>query len=264
MIPVQFQSGQLPVEIYPTEAEAARAAAERASAVLRTAVERHGTARVILATGNSQLAFARALCEQPVPWEAVTIFHMDEYVGIDADHPASFRRWIRTNLVERVGATRVEYLNGDAPSVETECRRYESRLREAPIDLTCMGIGENGHLAFNEPGQANLTDLRWVRVVALTRESILQQVREGHFLDADAVPGTAISVTVPGLVSAAAIQVVVPESRKAPAVRAALTGEISADVPASVLRQQPHARLFLDHASASLLDHRHHMEPSAD
>lgn len=248
-----FTAGQLPVEVYASEREMGVAAAERAADTIRAAVEARGHARVVVATGNSQFAFVEALREQDIPWDHVTAFHMDEYVGIDADHPAAFRRWIRERIEEPFSPAAVHYIEGDAPDAEAEAARYEALLRETPLDLVCMGIGENGHLAFNEPYEADFDDERWARIITLTDESVQQQVGEGHFPDAASTPRTAISLTIPALLSAASVQVCVPERRKAAAVAAALSQEISNACPATRLREAPHATLFLEPESAELL-----------
>jgi glucosamine-6-phosphate deaminase len=245
------RAGSLPVAIHTTTAEMAAAAAQHTAQVLRQAVEQRGSARVIMATGNSQLAFVAALPGQDIPWNKITVFHMDEYIGVDDRHPASFRKWIRERIAEPFTPARVEYIDGTAEDVEAECARYETLLREAPIDLTCMGIGENGHLAFNEPGEADFDDPRWVRVVRLTQRSIEQQIGEGHFADRSSVPATAISLTIPALLASESVQVVTPEARKAQAVRSTLTLEPTTDWPSTILRRNSHARLFLDAESAA-------------
>lgn len=248
-----FTAGELPVEVYATEREMGIAAAERAGASIRDAVARHSQARVVIATGNSQFAFVEALRDQDVPWSQVTVFHMDEYVGIDADHSAAFRRWIRERIEEPFRPAAVHYIEGDAPDAQAEADRYEALLREAPLDLVCMGIGENGHLAFNEPYEADFDDERWARIITLTDESVKQQVGEGHFPDEASTPRTAISLTIPALLSAASVQVCAPESRKAAAVVATVTQDISPAVPSTKLREAPHATLFLEPSSAGLL-----------
>ncbi len=247
----ELRAGQLPVKIFSTTTEMAAAAAQHTAEVLRRAVAERGSGRVIIATGNSQIAFVDALAALDVPWERVTAFHMDEYVGIGDDHPASFQRWIRERIGDRLHPARVEYIDGSAVDVDAECDRYEALLRAEPIDLTCMGIGENGHLAFNEPGVADFHDQRWVRTIRLTPQSIAQQVGEGHFPDADAVPRTAISLTIPALLASGAVQVVTPERRKATAVRHTLSAEVSTDWPSTVLRTVSNAVLFLDADSAA-------------
>lgn len=246
--------GELQVGVFPsTEAMAAAAAANTAE-ILRRAVAARGQARAIVATGNSQLAFVSALADHDIPWSAVTIFHMDEYIGIPRDHPASFRRWISERIAEPFSPAAVEYIDGEAVDVEAECRRYETLLRQAPIDLTCMGIGENGHLAFNEPGQADFDDPNWVNVITLSPESVAQQVGEGHFPSPAEVPGTAISLSVPALLAAGDVQVVAPERRKAIAVRNTLVKDIDPAFPSTVLRRARGAVLFLDPESASESD----------
>lgn len=243
---------RLAVEVHPDEAAMGTAAAERAAAVINSALAERGAARVVIATGNSQYAFTDALVGQDIDWSRVTVFHMDEYVGIDADHPASFQRWIKERIEDKLNPATVEYIRGQGDAA-AEADRYEALLREAPLDLVCMGIGENGHLAFNEPHQADFDDERWVRIITLTDESRRQQVGEGHFPDFDSVPATAISLTIPALLAATAVQICAPESRKADAVRATLTEPISNACPATILRQTPHATLFLEPASAAHL-----------
>jgi glucosamine-6-phosphate deaminase len=250
----QFQAEEMKVSVFGSTDELGRAAAEHTAAVLREAVSEKGAARTVLATGNSQLPFVEALKEHTeIPWEKVTIFHMDEYAGMSADHPASFRKWIRERLEERFHPKEVHYIEGDAEDPESECRRYEALLKEAPIDLVCMGIGENGHIAFNDPPVADFDDPVWVKVVELDEACRKQQVGEGHFRSFDEVPTHAITLTVPALLAPASVQVVVPEHRKAEAVRRTLNDPISTDCPATILRTQSHARLFLDAESASLL-----------
>lgn len=248
-----FTAGELPVEIHTDEASMGAAAAARAARIMRDAVERTGSARVIIATGNSQYAFTDALAAEQVPWDAITVFHMDEYVGIDNQHPASFQRWIRERIADRMHPGNVEYISGEGDP-ELEAARYEQTLRVAPLDLVCMGIGENGHLAFNEPNIADFNDERWARVIELTPESMNQQVGEGHFPDLASVPTHAISLTIPALLSASYVQVCAPEARKAAAVRATLSDPISVACPATILRESPQATLFLEPGSASLLE----------
>jgi glucosamine-6-phosphate deaminase len=248
-----FTADSLRVEVFADEQEMGRAAARGAAEALRAAVADGGHARVVMATGNSQFAFQDALLDEDVPWSQVTVFHMDEYVGIGADHPASFQRWIKERVEDRLHPARVEYISGGGDP-EAEAARYEALLREAPLDLVCMGIGENGHLAFNEPGATDFDDERWARVIELTQESQDQQVGEGHFPDRASVPTQAISLTVPALLSASRVQVCVPERRKAAAVRATILDPVSPACPSTALRGAAHATLFLDAESASQLD----------
>lgn len=245
---------QLEAEIYPDMAALGGAAAERAAALLRGVVAERGQANVILATGNSQLTFYAALRAMPgIDWGRIRLFHMDEYVGMRADHPASFRRYLREKIVDAVRPAAFWGVEGDAPDPEQECRRYEALLRAYPADLCCLGIGENGHLAFNDPPFADFADPAWVRVVQLDEASRRQQVGEGHFASLAEVPTHAITLTIPALLAARHMLAIVPEKRKAPAVKAALLGPVSTACPASILRTAAHARLYLDAESFSLV-----------
>lgn len=232
----------------------AAAAALEAADILGRAVEQRGEARAMFATGNSQLAMVAALAATPgVPWEQVVLFHMDEYVGVGPDHPAGFRHWIRTRLSDQVHPGAAHYLDGLAEPA-SECARYSELLGRARLDLCCLGIGVNGHLAFNDPPVADFDDPASVKVVALDDTCRRQQVDEGHFPSLEDVPPTAMTVTVPALLGARQVLAVVPERRKAQAVRAALQGPVTTACPASVLRTAGHVRLHLDRDSAALLD----------
>jgi len=245
---------RLEVVVHDDGATLGRAAADEAAAILAAAVEARGEVNAMFATGNSQLAFVAALVggTDGVPWGVTTLFHMDEYVGLGPDHPAGFRRWIRERIGARVGARAVHYVDGlaDPP---TECARYAVLLRAHPLDLCVLGIGENGHLAFNDPPVADFDDPLDVKVVELDLACRRQQVGEGHFRDVDAVPTHAITVTVPALLRARRVIAVVPEERKAVPVRDALLGPVSTACPASVLRTTGNVTLHLDRGSASLL-----------
>jgi glucosamine-6-phosphate deaminase len=233
----------------------ARAAASDAAIVLRDALDRYGEATVMFATGNSQLDFLNELMtHHAVDWSRVTGFHMDEYLGIAADHRASFRRYMRENVASRVRFRAFHFIAGDAPDPEAECRRYAALMKHRPLDLCCLGIGENGHLAFNDP-PADFEDPVDVKVVTLDQACRLQQVGEGHFAGLNEVPHRAITVTIPALLRASRVIAVVPEARKAFVVAAALEGDITADCPASILQKQGHVAVYLDPDSARLLEH---------
>ena len=208
----------------------------------------------MFATGNSQLAFIHELVSatDDVPWGDVVVFHMDEYVGMGPEHPASFQRWIRRRIVEPARPRSAYYLDGLADP-DTECRRYAGLLRQFPLDLCCLGIGENGHLAFNDPPVADFEDPEDVKVVVLDEGCRRQQVNEGHFAGYDDVPERAMTVTIPALLRARRVLAVVPEGRKAEPVRAALEGPVTTSCPASALRRTPQATVFLDRDSARLL-----------
>jgi glucosamine-6-phosphate deaminase len=233
----------------------ARDAAVDAAEALRAALAARGEANVMLATGNSQLAFLVELVKMAdIAWERVRAFHMDEYVGLPATHSASFQRYMRERVAARLPVLEFNYLQGDAPDPEAEAARYEALLRAHPLDLCCAGIGENGHLAFNDPPVADFEDAHDVKIVELEPESRNQQVGEGHFATVADVPTHAITVTIAALLRARRLLVIVPEARKAKAVRTALYGPISTACPASILRRQGHATLYLDPESSALLD----------
>lgn len=242
----------LPVEVYPDNISLGAAAAEAAAHILAAAITRQGHANLIVATGNSQLTFYAALrARRDVNWQQVTVFHMDEYVGMAPDHPASFRRYLHEHFVDATHPAAFHGVAGDAPAPQHECQRYAALLRLHPADLCCLGIGENGHLAFNDPPYALFDDSEWVKIVKLSEASRHQQVGEGHFVSLADVPTHAITLTIPALLAAQQILAIVPEQRKAPAVQAALAGPITAQCPASILRTVTNARLYLDADSFS-------------
>ncbi len=249
---LEFES--LTVKVFDDVASLARTAAHDAAGELRGAIEQRGEANVMLATGNSQLAFLSELVQLPeIAWDHVRVFHMDEYVGIAPAHSASFQRYMRERVASLLPLKEFHYLQGDTSDADGEARRYESLLREHPLDVCCCGVGENGHLAFNDPPVADFADARDVKVVALEDASRRQQVGEGHFAAIDDVPTHAITVTIPALLAARRVLAIVPEARKARAVRDALYGPISTACPASTLRRQPHATLYLDDESSAAL-----------
>ena len=246
----------LVVQVAPDGRRLADTAANDAAGVIGAAVASRRKANVMLATGNSQLELLAALTGRPdVEWGRVRIFHMDEYVGLRPDHPAGFALYIRDRVVSRVEPMDAFYIRStDLAGAPAECERYAGLLRRYPLDLCVMGIGENGHLAFNDPGVADFGDPAVVKVVALDDACRRQQVGEGHFPTVDDVPTHAITVTIPGLLSAGRVIVVCPEARKAAAVGRALTGPIDETCPASILRRQGHARLYLDPESGKALN----------
>jgi glucosamine-6-phosphate deaminase len=249
-----FTVDALQVKVYATPDDLALAAAMEARQALREALAARGTAAAILASATSQIKFLDCLAAgNGVDWAKITLFHLDEYLGLAADHPASFRRFLRQHAAEKLRPRYFHYLEGDALQPLEECERYGRLLKAQPIDLCCLGIGENGHVAFNDPSVADFTDPRVVKIVKLDLKCRMQQVGEGLFPHLPAVPQYALTLTIPELCSAKRMLCVVPEKRKAQAVKDALHGPIQTHCPASVLRKQPHATLFLDVDSASLL-----------
>ena len=252
---LSLQIGSMRVLVFPDIGTLAVAAAEDAAAAINTAIESRGRANVMLATGNSQLSFLDVLTRRPdVDWSRVVGFHMDEYVGMTADHPGSFRRYMRERVADRVHPLEFHELAGDAADPDEEAARYAGLLRDHPLDLCCLGIGENGHLAFNDPGVADFDDPYDVKTVKLDAACRAQQVGEGHFATVHDVPTHALTVTIPALLRASRVVAIVPEARKAEPVRRALRGPVTTACPASILRTQRHATLYLDPGSSSLLD----------
>jgi glucosamine-6-phosphate deaminase len=231
----------------------AKVAAETAARVLREAVQRRGRAAFVAATGASQFNFLKHLVAAPgIAWERTTMFHLDEYIGMSADHPASFRRYLRERLTSTVPIGAVHFIAGDAPDLAAELDRLNRTIAATPIDAAFVGIGENGHLAFNDPPADFTTEIPYI-IVRLDEACRRQQFGEGWFKTLDDVPREAISMTVRQIMKATHIICTVPEKRKAQAVKACLEGEVGPMFPASILRTHPSCHLFLDKESASLL-----------
>ncbi len=249
-----FIKDKLNIRIYDSAASMGRAAAVLVADKLQKAINEKGQANLILATGASQFTFLDALKTDPrVSWSRITVFHLDEYKGMSDQHPASFRKYLRERILEQVKPAAVHYLVGDAKDIDAEALRYEKLLKAHPIDVACIGIGENGHIAFNDPPVADFNDPRLVKVVELDDACRRQQLGEGWFLSLDAVPTHALSLTVPAIMRCKTISCVVPDARKADAVYQTVHGPISTNCPASILRTHPDAILFLDPPAASKL-----------
>ncbi|MCX6081324.1 MAG: glucosamine-6-phosphate deaminase [Chloroflexi bacterium] len=243
----------LPVLVFADDTQLGQAAADDLAAILKDAVQKNGETSIILATGNSQLPFMKALRQKnDLPWEHIYCFHMDEYIGMSDQHTASFRRYIREQIVNHVNPKEFYGIQGDAVDIQAELARYRRLLIEHPPVATVLGIGENGHLAFNDP-PADFHTEAVIHVVDLDEACRQQQVNEGHFPTLDFVPTQAISLTVPALLATAHVLAIVPEKRKAAVVARTLHGPVTPDCPASILRTFPHAKLYLDPESASQL-----------
>lgn len=248
-----MQIDGLAVRVYGTRAEMGAAAAAQAAGVLREMLAGGGPASAIFAAAPSQNEFLSGLRAAPgIEWGRLRAFHLDEYVGMAADHPASFRLFLRERLFDHVAA-RFEPLRGDAPDPDAECIRYAALLAGCRPGLAALGIGENGHLAFIDPPVCDFSDPLDVRVVTLDEACRAQQVHDGAFARSEDVPRQALSVTIPLLMRIPSVVVVAPGASKRSAVRDALEGGIGPACPASILRRHPGATLFLDGASAGLL-----------
>ncbi|MBE7558842.1 glucosamine-6-phosphate deaminase [bacterium] len=249
-----FTVGKITAQVFPDKRSLSAAAAADAAADIAAVQKEKMWANLVFSTGASQFDFVESIKEaKGFDWGKVRAFHLDEYVGMSPDHPASFRRFLRERLVDFVHPGEVYYLNADAPDVEAECRRYEALLRQYPIDIGFIGIGENGHIAFNDPPVADFSDPVWVKRVKLDEKCRRQQLGEGWFPTLDAVPREALSQTCTGLMAYRRVYLIVPERRKAEAVHDALCGPIATSCPASIMREHPACRLYLDVESASLL-----------
>ena len=242
------------VRILPTAAAMSAAAADAAAASLARTMAAAGTARLVLATAASQIGFQRELTERPeLDWTRLEIFQLDEYVGLPDDHPARFSRLLTDHVLRPAGAHWTHLLSGGSALEIID--RTTRALSARPVDLAVLGIGENGHLAFNDPPADFETEAAYA-VVTLDETCRRQQVGEGWFDRLEHVPGTAISMTIRQILKAREILVVVPEARKATAVRAALEGDLTPDVPASILRAHPNVTVFLDEPAAAQLRRR--------
>ncbi len=240
------------IELFDDKRSLGAKAAADASSIIRSAITARGSARIIAATGASQFDFLDCLtASRDVNWARVTMFHLDEYVGLSEGHPASFRRYLKERLASRVGMGTCHYLNPE-PDPQAECVRVGRILRDAPVDVAFVGIGENGHLAFNDPPADFETEDSYL-VVNLDERCRRQQLGEGWFSSLEEVPARAISMSIRQIMRSKAILCIVPEARKAQAVRATLCEPVSPMVPASILRSHPYITLYLDRDSASLL-----------
>jgi glucosamine-6-phosphate deaminase len=249
-----FQVDELPVRVYAAQEDLARDAACEVQAHLQQCIAERGEASAILATGNSQIRFLDELIRLGgVDWSKLTLFHMDEYLGIDSNHKASFSRYMRERVESRVKPKVFHYLNGNADQPLDECARYADLLQAGEIDLCCMGVGENGHIAFNDPHVAEFDDPWSVKLVSLDLKCRQQQVDEGHFPNVDDMPRFAYTLTIPTLCAVRKIVCISPEKRKAQAIHNALKETVSTNCPASYLRTQKQAVLLLDQDSAALL-----------
>ncbi len=241
------------IEIYPSRVETSHQAARRAAASLRGAIAGQGRAVFVAATGASQFDFLEDLASQPdIDWSKTVMFHLDEYVGLSADHPASFRRYLMERLVNQVHPGEVHLIAGDAPDLQAELLRLNALISAQPVDVAFVGIGENGHLAFNDPPANFETEQPYI-LVDLDEDCRRQQLGEGWFPTLADVPRQAVSMSIQQILKSRVIVCTVPDARKAQAVKDCFTGPVSSQHPASILRQHEDCLVFLDHDSAALL-----------
>ncbi len=240
------------IRVFDTKLELGQAAARDATKLINQAIDERDVAYVIAATGASQFAFLDSLTREKVDWTKVVFFHLDEYVGLPESHPASFRHYLKERLVSRIQPQRFHFLNGEADDIYAECRRVGDLIGQQTIDVAFVGIGENGHLAFNDPPADFDTEEPYI-VVNLDDACRQQQVGEGWFKSLTEVPAQAISMSIKQILKSHNILGIVPDQRKAEAVRASVEFEVSPMRPASILQEHERVTLYLDYGSLSLL-----------
>jgi glucosamine-6-phosphate deaminase len=240
------------VQIFDNKLELGEAAAEDAASIIHQAIADRDAAYVIAATGASQFEFLDALVRKEIDWSKVVFFHLDEYVNLPEAHAASFRRYLKERIVNRVHPRTFHLINGEADDVQEECRRVGKLISQQSIDVAFVGIGENGHLAFNDPPADFETDESYI-VVDLDEACRRQQVGEGWFKGIDEVPTQAISMSIKQILKSRNILCIVPDQRKAEAVKASVESEVSPLRPASILQKHERVMIYLDRESSSLL-----------
>jgi glucosamine-6-phosphate deaminase len=242
------------LKVFKDKLSLGNAAAEQAATAIRRAITERGHARIVAATAASQLEFLNALTEAPsIDWKKVEAFHLDEYIDLPITHPGSFRKMLMEQLITKTGITHYHLLEGDAPDPSVVVREVGKQLASSPVDVAFLGIGENGHIAFNDPPADFTTEDPYI-IVSLDEACRRQQVGEAWFADISQVPTRALSMSARQILKAREILAVVPDKRKAQAIKACFEGAISPIAPASILRRHPNATVYLDTGSASLLN----------
>ena len=246
--------GQMQVYIAESRAQMGEISGHDVAAMLKTLLAIKDEINVMFAAAPSQNdVLATLVSDKEIAWNRVNAFHMDEYIGLSRTAPQGFGNFLRERVFSKADFKTVNYINPEAADPQAEADRYEALLKEFPMDVCILGIGENGHVAFNDPGEADFNDPRLVKVVKLDERCRQQQVNDGCFATINDVPKTAMTVTVPGLLRAKAMFCIVPTTNKAEAVKNTVKGEINDMCPASILRTKAGAKLYLDPDAASLL-----------
>jgi len=249
-----FKKNKLTVKVYPTSLEMARHAMLDVSVRIKELLKEKESINMIFAAAPSQTEFLSELVSQKdIEWNRINAFHMDEYIGLGEDAPQKFGNYLKENIFSLLPFRHVYYLDGQE-SAEKECERYAKLLIQFPVDIVCLGIGENGHIAFNDPHVADFNDTALVKVVNLDEVCRQQQVNDKCFNHLGEVPSHALTLTIPALTRASYMYCVVPFHSKACAVYKTLNEEISETCPASILRTKEYATLYLDNESSSLLE----------
>jgi glucosamine-6-phosphate deaminase len=249
----QHGKGNLNVQIFETNQQMGVAGAALVAEKIRQILQTQPSVNIIFAAAPSQDTFLASLIKEDIEWNKINAFHMDEYVGLPDNSPQSFGTFLKESLFDKVPFLTINYLNGNAADKAKECLRYQQLIAAYPTDIVCMGIGENGHIAFNDPPVADFNDPEVVKVVELDDMCRQQQVNDGCFISFDEVPESALTLTIPTLMNAKYIYCFVPGARKAEAVKNTLQQDIIEEYPSTILRQHPNAILFLDKESSALI-----------
>jgi glucosamine-6-phosphate deaminase len=245
--------GNSNIHIFDTRQHLGEAAAQAVAATIQQLLTTQQLVNIVFAAAPSQNEFLAALIQKPVDWNRIVAFHMDEYLGLGTNAPQSFGQYLREHLFDKVPFKAVHFFNGAAADPEAECRRYAELLQTHPTDIVCMGIGENTHLAFNDPPVADFNDPRTVKIVTLDKDCRQQQVNDGCFPTLDAVPAQALTITIPGLMAARYCFAMVPGERKAQAVFHTFNSPVTERYPSTILTKHSAAQIYLDRASSKLL-----------
>ena len=253
----ELKADKLVIKIYDTRAVMGAAASVDVGNKISQLLQEKYSVNMIFAAAPSQNDFLAELTKSPIEWGRVRAFHMDEYIGLEHDAPQLFGNFLKQHIFDKLPFSAVHYLNGNAANVNDECERYSALLKKYPADIVCMGIGENGHIAFNDPPVADFNDTKMVKRVTLDEPCRQQQVNDGCFTTIDKVPATAITLTIPALMAAKYIYCMVPGPTKSQAVDNTLNKEIVEQYPSTILRTHPGAILYLDGLSSSKLNKRH-------
>ncbi|WP_317164343.1 glucosamine-6-phosphate deaminase [Sphingobacterium sp. SGG-5] len=251
---METKKDALVVEAYPTRKEMGEAVAKDVGLAIQEILNGQDEVNIIFAAAPSQKDLYESLLTQDIPWDRINALHMDEYIGVTDDQPQSFRHYLKKNLFEKVPLKSIHYIQGENTDVDKECARYTHILATHKPDIVCMGIGENTHIAFNDPPVADFKDPKSVKRVELDEMCRQQQVNDGCFPTIGDVPTHALTLTIPTLISAPYIFCVVPGATKAQAVYQTLHEDISEKFPSTILRRHPRAKLYLDKESSRLLE----------
>ena len=250
----ELKADKLNVKIYETRLQMGASAAHAVADRIEELLLKQDFVNMIFAAAPSQNEFLSSLCNQPVQWNRVNAFHMDEYVGLDENASQRFGLFLKERIFDKVPFHEVHYLDGNNPNINEECKRYSQLLQQCPTDIVCMGIGENAHVAFNDPHDADFNDPLMVKLVTLDEASRRQQVHDGCFAQLEDVPESAITLTVPSLLRAKSIFCIVPGNNKAQAVYHSINSKVSETFPSTALREHSNAILYLDKDSATRLN----------